>query len=227
MIDITQLATRIYSLNGFQRMFEPLLKLSIQSQFLEVKNQNEVIDLHYLLNCAGILADSNLPEHLDVAFRIAQFGIQQENDNELLVKSALIFEKMTNHPSIELAIRKGYIGENYIDKLPLLSKLDIVRRNMQYSLWDETESKVININKFQYDVLEKNYNSQLLSISAPTSAGKSYILLNIIKDTLLNNVQTTIVYVVPTRALISQVESDIRKKLRTTNLIMYLSHQCQ
>lgn len=197
-------------------MFEPLLKLSIQAQFLEVKNQNEVIDLPYLLNCAGILADSNMPEHLDVAYRIAQFGIQQEDDEELLVKSALILEKMTNHPSIELAISKGYIGKNYIDQLPLLSKLDIVRRNIKYSLWDETENKVININKFQYDVLEKNYNSQLLSISAPTSAGKSYILLNIIKETLLNKDHTTIVYVVPTRALISQVESDIRKKLRTT-----------
>lgn len=214
MIDITQLATRIYNLNGFQRMFEPLLKLSIQSQFTELKNQNEDIDLAYLLNCAGILADSNLPEHLDVAYRIAQFGIQQEYDDDLAIKSALILEKMTNHPSIELAINKGYIEKDYIDQLPLLTKLDLMRRNMKYSLWDETENKLININKFQYDVIEKNYNTQLLSISAPTSAGKSYILLNIIKDTLMNKAQTTIVYVVPTRALISQVEADIRKKLR-------------
>lgn len=213
MIDITQLATRIYNLNGFQRMFEPLLKLSIQSQFTQIKNQNECIDLPYLLNCAGILADSNLAEHLDVAYRIAQFGIQQEDD-ELAVKSALILEKMTNHPSIELAINKGYIGVDYIDQLPLLTKLDLMRRNIKYSLWDETENKLVNINKFQYDVIEKSYNTQLLSISAPTSAGKSYILLNIIKETLLNKAQTTIVYVVPTRALISQVESDIRKKLR-------------
>lgn len=215
MIDITQLATRIFNLSGFQRIFEPLLKLSIQEQFFEVKNQNEDIDLPYLLSCASILADSNLPEHLDVAYRIAQFGIQQKNDDELAIKAALILEKMTNHPSIELAISKGYIEKNYIDQLPLLSKLDIIRRNIKYSLWDETENKLININKFQYDVLEKNYDSQILSISAPTSAGKSYILLNIIKETLLNKAQTTMVYVVPTRALISQVEVDIRKKLKT------------
>lgn len=65
--------------------------------------------------------------------------------------------------------------------------------------------------KHLWNVLTKtNYNT---AISAPTSAGKSFIIQNYIRQTFLNKDSFYVVYIVPTRALISQVSEDFKKIL--------------
>lgn len=65
--------------------------------------------------------------------------------------------------------------------------------------------------KHLWNVLTKtNYNT---AISAPTSAGKSFIIQNYIRQTFLNKDLFFVVYIVPTRALISQVSEDFKKLL--------------
>lgn len=49
-----------------------------------------------------------------------------------------------------------------------------------------------------------------MSVSAPTSAGKSFILARWICELMRESEVATVVYLVPTRALISQVERDLR-----------------
>eukprot|EP00456_Euglypha_rotunda_P061412 TRINITY_DN5138_c0_g1_i13.p1 TRINITY_DN5138_c0_g1~~TRINITY_DN5138_c0_g1_i13.p1 ORF type:complete len:453 (-),score=57.92 TRINITY_DN5138_c0_g1_i13:11-1369(-) len=49
-----------------------------------------------------------------------------------------------------------------------------------------------------------------MSVSAPTSAGKSFILAHWIAALMRESTIVTVVYLVPTRALISQVERDLR-----------------
>lgn len=51
------------------------------------------------------------------------------------------------------------------------------------------------------------------AISAPTSAGKSFIIQNYIRHTFSNTDAFFVVYIVPTRALISQVSEDFKKVL--------------
>jgi hypothetical protein len=65
--------------------------------------------------------------------------------------------------------------------------------------------------KHLWNVLTKtNHNT---AISAPTSAGKSFIIQNYIRQTFLNKDSFFVVYIVPTRALISQVSEDFKKIL--------------
>ena len=72
----------------------------------------------------------------------------------------------------------------------------------------------IRLNDFQKEVYEKACANEKISISAPTSAGKSFVLLRLIKDCFVNNPTAKIVYIVPTRALIQQVEIDIKAVLK-------------
>lgn len=52
-----------------------------------------------------------------------------------------------------------------------------------------------------------------IAISAPTSAGKSYIIQNYILEYFTKNENVFVIYIVPTRALISQVAEDFKNVL--------------
>lgn len=73
------------------------------------------------------------------------------------------------------------------------------------------------MNKFQREVYSAYQHNETISISAPTSAGKSYILCTLLLEELIEG-NKNIVYVVPTRALISQVESDLKVLLKQYNI---------
>ena len=67
------------------------------------------------------------------------------------------------------------------------------------------------LSDFQKEVWESLNKYNNLGISAPTSAGKSFILLLKILDTLLNNDTAQVIYIVPTISLINQVSYDLKK----------------
>jgi superfamily II DNA/RNA helicase len=71
----------------------------------------------------------------------------------------------------------------------------------------------VDVNTFQKAFWEALNNYQNISISAPTSAGKSYLIKQWILEQVSEEKKTIIVYVVPTRALIAEVESDFQKAL--------------
>ncbi|WP_423409013.1 DEAD/DEAH box helicase [Heyndrickxia sp. MSNUG] len=206
----------IFTLDGFQRKYKPLLYRSVIDQFSIQAYEGPYgeIDVAYLLMCASIFAESDDAKHLDTAFRIAQFVLQQDGATEVQKNSAVyILEKMTNHPTVNLAISRNKVEADYKDSIPTEFNLDSMKRLMKYSIYDPNNETIVPINKFQYDVLEESEKNDWVSISAPTSVGKSFILLQLIKIFLEGNTEGTIIYIVPTRALIQQVEQDIRKML--------------
>ncbi|MCR5862973.1 DEAD/DEAH box helicase [Flavobacterium sp. J372] len=108
------------------------------------------------------------------------------------------------------------INADYTKNLPLSLKLQSTKNRIENSVY--INAKVHPLNRFQKEVYLASENNDTLSISAPTSAGKSFILSYILLEQLLNHKGSTIVYIVPTRALISQVEYDLRKLLKEENL---------
>ncbi len=80
----------------------------------------------------------------------------------------------------------------------------------------ENEIKVGNsiflLSDFQKDIWESIEHNSLIGISAPTSAGKSFLILLKAIDLILKK-KGVVVYVVPTLSLVSQVTSDFRKLL--------------
>ena len=77
------------------------------------------------------------------------------------------------------------------------------------------------LSDYQKEVWEQLYVNKLLGISAPTSAGKSYIILLKAAELLLKQ-NGIVIYIVPTLSLINQVSNDFRKILKQFNLNEYI-----
>ncbi|WP_437186734.1 DEAD/DEAH box helicase [Planctomicrobium sp. SH668] len=71
---------------------------------------------------------------------------------------------------------------------------------------------------FQHRLNEALNRSKAVSVSAPTSAGKSFILAHDIVATVSSSSGQVVVYVVPTRALIQQVTGDLLQLFRKAKL---------
>lgn len=209
------LPTKIFELSGYQEKYNVLLNKSVIEQFPIIPiHTNEDIDISYLLMCASIFSESNNIEHLDAAFRTAQYVIQDSTSSQNQRNSAAyILDKMTNHSAIQLAINRKQLSKSYLEDIPVQFNLDSINRLMMYSFFDNKTDKIIPINKFQYNVMTEVDRNDWISISAPTSAGKSFILLHVIQKFLEDNSSGVIIYLVPTRSLVQQVEMDIREKL--------------
>ncbi len=76
------------------------------------------------------------------------------------------------------------------------------------------------LTSFQKRVWEKCEANTLVGISAPTSAGKSFIILLKAIDLLIKQ-DGCVVYIVPTLSLVSQVYSDFTRLLKKFNLSRY------
>lgn len=225
------LAEKIYSLDSFQKQFKLVLEDAVCQNFAELMREHDRddyiknIDINNMLSCASILHQSEKYEHLDASLRIAQYILNSPQASETQkIATTVILEGLTNKPAIKLAIRRQLIPTDYIDSVPFPLRLEMFGRDISTSILDRNETPIF-LNRFQKDVYEKALSTDLISISAPTSAGKSFILSIIILDNLIDKSRKkTIVYIVPTRALISQVEADFREMMDSYELTyIYLS----
>lgn len=216
------ISDKIFNLESFKRQFEALHILSvcqtIPNLIWEHDKQSllEKIDWNNLLSIASVLSSSNNNLHLDAALRIAQTCMILESSSDVQkCASAYILETLTNKPSINLAIKKEYLKHNYKDFYSLTLKLQLNNTDIENTIFLQDE--LLYINKFQKEVYEVYKNNETISISAPTSAGKSFILCAILLEALLEG-KKNIIYIVPTRALISQVEVDLRALVKKYQL---------
>jgi len=216
------IADKVYSLGSFKRQYEALLVLSVCDTIPQLVWEQDKqsllakIDWNNMISIASILCYSSNSQHLDAALRIAQICLSQEicTENQKNA-SAFILDTLTNKPSIKMAIEKQYLNDNYASNYPLTLKFQQCQSDFEHTIFIKDQK--ITLNRFQKEVYEAHKNNETISISAPTSAGKSYILCAILLEELLEG-QKNIVYIVPTRALISQVETDLRKLIKTYQL---------
>jgi superfamily II DNA/RNA helicase len=111
----------------------------------------------------------------------------------------LICARLGNTPAI------GLLNEK-LTSLPdsLFVESEIAIFVSEQSIGDES----LHLTDFQmrsYELLEKGFS---VSLSAPTSAGKSFLVTQFVTDVFLKNKKRTIVVIVPTRALIRQFTMD-------------------
>ncbi|MCD8172169.1 MAG: DEAD/DEAH box helicase [Alistipes sp.] len=215
-------ADKIYSLYSFKRQHEALLVLSVCDTIPELIWEEDKqklltkIDWNNLLGIASILSYSPANLHLEAALRIAQTCLIQEicTDSQKSA-SAVILDSLTNKLAIKMAIKNQYISQDYEDNYSFSLKMQKMKSEFEHSIF--INDRLISLNRFQKKVYDTHLNNDTISISAPTSAGKSFILCNILLEELLEDVKN-IVYIVPTRALISQVENDLRSLIKENQL---------
>lgn len=208
---------------GFKSQLHNLIINSVQKQFdsleLNVSYQEKFLhDWNYLLLCASLLAQSEKGVCQDAALRIAQFTLES-NSASISQKdaAAVVLDSLANKPAIRLAERRNLLEGNLASRLPPSLNRDWIKRSHENTIVLSDNSS-LEVNKFQKQFWEKASENDWVSISAPTSAGKSFIVSQWLADFLKQESQSLIIYIVPTRALIQQVQQDIELLLKTEQI---------
>ncbi|WP_295226039.1 DEAD/DEAH box helicase [uncultured Brevundimonas sp.] len=160
-----------------------------------------------VMRAAAILACSNNSEHRQQAFRSATSAFELFGTEGLPFDQAtrVVLARLGNFPSMgtRAAIEHArtdlpppLVGEELIisdARTIRFGDRSVVLTDYQWKLWNWLQQK------------------ERVAVAAPTSAGKSFILQNFIGGLFQDAGPRTVVYIVPTRALISQVSADLRR----------------
>lgn len=199
----------------FRICFRSLEEDAVRAQFPRLESSRSEHsprpDWPYLIFCASILAPSDLPIAEEAALRIAQSALvdgectSEERDAALIVLDAL-----SNRRAIELAEDRKHVVADVSGRLGVTQQIDWMRRSFENRI-DFADGRSLQANKFQRRFWVAAARSSWLSVSAPTSAGKSFILAHWLAEKLSAAKFQRVVYIAPTRALVQQVERDLRK----------------
>lgn len=143
------------------------------------------------------------------------------NDNWTGVDNYLVlFLARIGFGPSSLMADKGYNFEDntFSTTESLINQLAIYGNLIQYEI--NLQQKIILLTEYQYNIWNKIEQHSLLGISAPTSAGKSFIILLKAIDLLFKK-DGQVIYVVPTLSLVSQVVKDFRNRLNEFGLFDY------
>lgn len=198
---------------GFQTRYQPLVLEAVAHEFPALSREFEDVphDWPYLLKCASVLAQSDEGDCQEAALRIAQYCLtDQELEAELHAAAAVILDSLSNSPALRLAESRALLKAGVQERLPLGLRVDWIRREFSQSI-AMSNSSLLRVNRFQREFWNSVSEHQWISVSAPTSAGKSFIVKHWITEFLRTRFPVTVVYLVPTRALVAHVQADIEQ----------------
>lgn len=201
---------------GFIKKIKKLTIASVVGQFPSVRASHEKeisdLDISYLLTCGSILSQSNDELCQDSALRISQYCLINSDNVQRKDSAALILDTLANNATVKLAIEKGFLSEGFEKRLPIAGQLEAMKRKIEHTI-EIGNDKFIYANKFQSEFWDSAQQNEWISVSAPTSVGKSFILESWVEDYIFKRDKSLIVYLVPTRALISEVFESVVTRL--------------
>jgi len=158
-----------------------------------------------LVSAAAILAGSQSPEHRLAAYRIATYAYECLGNGTLPLHQALrvVLSRLGNFPAL---LTREDVATARAD-LPLMLAVDDVALAEAREI--RLAGSTYQLTHFQYELWRHLVSRHRVSLSAPTSSGKSFILQGYLASLFDNEVPRTVAYLVPTRALIAQVSSDL------------------
>jgi hypothetical protein len=181
----------------------------ISADLLRTPAEVRAIDWSYLLSCASVMAMCREEAPLDAALRIAQTVLlaadAQEEHRDAAV---LLLDRAGNQPALALARRRGWVGDEHLGHYPVPLRMEIVRSRLALIV-PGVDGRSEPVNHFQRDLWTAVNSFDWVSASAPTSAGKSFIVRRWFRERVERALRTdrtlSLVTVVPTRALVDEV----------------------
>jgi hypothetical protein len=173
----------------------------------------EAIDFNWfhLLRCASVFVATDSEFYFDKGLQILHGCLLSEASGEEKALAAALLTKIASNPSVRLAERRKLVPADVIDQLPSGLALEVRAHQIASTINIETNEFVGN--DFQVELWKALNTCDWVSASAPTSAGKSYVLEKWIEHIVSTRDSSCTFFIVPTRALISQVETDLRQML--------------
>jgi DEAD/DEAH box helicase len=213
---IEELSRRIWSHVRFHEESGALRRHLLQSRYvLKEDSRYDEASLRRLLQSAAVLAASSKREHREVAYQIATAASELEADQLPGVPYLLltVLNRMGNFPAASFARQKFGLEEQ---RLPVRVVAETAIREEANSIrWDDQQ---VSLTDFQRQLWSELITGESVGISAPTSAGKSFIFQAYARKLLSENKAKNIAFLVPTRALINQVSDDVSIWLQNSKL---------
>ncbi|MFC4257047.1 DEAD/DEAH box helicase [Altererythrobacter xixiisoli] len=161
--------------------------------------------LRRLLQSAAIFAQSEEAEWRQLAYRISVGSLAYtETLAGIMGASRLILARLGNYPAIKFAFKEASEPRTLTEGV----FYEILGRQLDNTVRIGQRSAVLT--DMQRAVWEALTSGSSLALSAPTSAGKSFVFLAYIEQLKRTRPNANLVYLVPSRALISQVATDLR-----------------
>ncbi|HEX6666529.1 MAG TPA: DEAD/DEAH box helicase [Solirubrobacterales bacterium] len=164
---------------------------------------------HALFACSALTA-ANSESAQEAALRVAQGCLADpESAPTQRDAAAVLLERMGNRPALELAEVRELVEVDAWGRAPSPLQLDVIHSRLELTI-PLAKGDAISVNPFQREFWNAACIYPWLSVSAPTSAGKSFVVKRWFEERLANSEQFRGVYLVPTRALIEEVSRDLR-----------------
>lgn len=216
---ITELCDRIYSNHTFQEDFEKLLKVELRT--VDSTDGISETQLKKLLESAAIMSLSQDTTYQKLAFKVAIFLLNQFKNKypTLPFSTELILTRLGDLPTIRHMFEQKH-GHDYFSYFHDTEKgfsffqlIEVLAKKIlnQYEI---SSSLTLNLTNFQAEIFRNLIANKNVSFSAPTSAGKSYIIHNFIAYQMWKQSKFSVIYLVPTKSLITEVKSSIIEKLK-------------
>jgi hypothetical protein len=152
------------------------------------------------LYCASILAQTPDENHKSIAQSIVLNSILSEPTNAIRERTVSLLAAMGNFPGLKFV--QSQHGESYETLLSFLN-LQLLRSLNSIPMGE------ITLTDFQLDIWNALPRPSASSISAPTSAGKSFVVIEYLCQAVATSDSITVIYIAPTRALLAEVHKKI------------------
>lgn len=170
------------------------------------------LDLNRLLGLASWMSSVESEEAQNAVLRATHACLVEPTATAAQRAAALVLlERVGNRPAVRLARSRDLLGGVGLAETPAVLQLDVSRARNTYAI--PAGAGTLSGNQFQRDFWSKIADNDWLSVSAATSAGKSFIVRQWFDRRLSETDRFVGVYVVPTRALIDEVGRELRELL--------------
>ena len=172
-----------------------------------------------LVNVASIFSLSDDHEEKTIAYEIATRSLEmaESRTQAFAVAAEFILTRLGNFPGRELLRKRFFNSDEESFLLPLYLKCEELLKEKENAV-NIFSGESLHLTDFQFDLLSLLSEKSTASVSAPTSAGKSFVFSIDAINRLKGNRCVSIVYTVPTRALIRQVIKQIVDAIKKAGL---------
>lgn len=207
----TTLASRLLNNSDFVEDYRKLFTIYILNLVGDEADEISKKTAIRLTRVAQILVSSRNPEYIQIGVRIIDMFLELTPSylEDLLIIAEEIFSNLGNFPNVSL------IDYRWSDRPRLYRSFSSEMSSAMHRSINEIEELNIDGTNFQVDLWNSLEEGLDIVTIAPTSTGKSFLIIQHVVHTMLKNPEQVkyAAYVVPSRALIHEVSKKIQKIL--------------
>lgn len=214
-MSLEELATWLMD-EGVKDDVETLTRLTVRTELDHLTPEPAEaapIDWHRLLFAGSILARSASRQHQEAALRIATGAVTLADSQPVKDAGAVLLDKLTNFRAVALANDRKLLEADLEGRLGFGLRMEAQRRKLDHSVLIESSGHWLQVNDFQQRFWDSATLNKWLSASAPTASGKTFLVLQWLINHMRSAETRVSVYLAPTRALVSEIETNLAQLL--------------